>query len=97
MSKDLPPHPSLEHLKKQAKALLSDFERGDPEAAGKFRSLGLPNPRLSDAQHLIAREYGFTSWAKLKEHVEAAPVETGDPAQLLKENTGSLIFDRYCG
>ena len=85
MSKDLPPHPSLEHLKKQAKALLSDFERGEPEAAGKFRSLGLPNPRLSDAQHLIAREYGFTSWTKLKEHVEAAAAESGDPVQLFKD------------
>ena len=26
---------------------------------------------LNDAQRIIAREYGFSSWAKLKEHVEA--------------------------
>jgi ankyrin repeat protein len=28
-------------------------------------------PKLADAQRLIAREYGFASWAKLKAHVES--------------------------
>src|SRR5262249_20192907 len=27
--------------------------------------------KLADAQHLVAREYGFASWPKLKEHVES--------------------------
>ena len=62
MSRQLPEKPNLEHLKKQAKDLLRVLQRGDaaPES-----------PKLADAQHLIAREYGFANWAKLKEHVES--------------------------
>jgi hypothetical protein len=81
MPQELPEHPSLEHLKKQAKALLREFEEEKPTAIEKFNSLpGKIRPKLSDAQHLIARKYGFESWAKLKERVEslaAAPVEPG--------------------
>ena len=40
MSRDLPAHPNLEHLKNQAKELLKDFERGNPAAVERFRSLG---------------------------------------------------------
>lgn len=57
MSKQLPNNPSLEHLKNEAKALLRSAS--DPEIV-----------RLADAQRVLAREYGFASWAKLKRHVE---------------------------
>ena len=50
----LPPSPSLEHLRSQAKDLLR---------AGQA-------PALAAAQFRIAREYGFASWPKLKAHVE---------------------------
>jgi hypothetical protein len=33
-----------------------------------------PDAQLADAQHAIAREYGFASWPKLKAHVESLPV-----------------------
>lgn len=62
MSRDLPEKPNLEHLKKQAKDLLRVLQRGDGAAE---------SPKLADAQHQIACEYGFANWAKLKEHVEA--------------------------
>jgi ankyrin repeat protein len=55
MPRELPEHPSLEHLKKQAKDLL--------HAGGAAR--------LAEAQRLVAHEYGFASWAKLKSHVES--------------------------
>lgn len=73
MSRQLPAKPNLEHLKKQAKKLLHDFQQGEPAAVDHFRSLGSTSaaPKLADAQHLIARDYGFTSWPQLKEHVEA--------------------------
>jgi ankyrin repeat protein len=58
MSRELPAQPSLEHLRKQAKALLRDAGTGT-------------SWQLSDAQHEIAKQYGFATWAKLKEHVEA--------------------------
>jgi hypothetical protein len=49
MSRQLPPHASLEHLRKQAK--------------GRARTDG---KTLADAQHAVAQEYGFGSWARLK-------------------------------
>jgi glyoxalase superfamily protein len=58
MSRPLPTRPNLEHLKKQAKDLLGDLQRQNPEA------------KLADALHAIAREYGFASWPKLKLVVE---------------------------
>jgi ankyrin repeat protein len=51
----LPDRPNLRHLKDQAKGLLK---------AGAAAS-------LADAQFQIARLYGFTSWPKLKAHVES--------------------------
>ena len=77
MPAELPPRPNLEHLKKQAKDLLQAFRQGEPEAVEKFRPLGGrmaaagAAPKLTDAQRLVAREYGFASWAKLKAHVES--------------------------
>lgn len=75
MSKQLPERANLEHLKKQAKDLLEALSQSDAvaiETVGRY----FPSQRevgLNDAQLVIAREYGFDSWAKLKEHVEAPP------------------------
>jgi len=59
MSSELPERPSLDHLKKQAKDRLATLRQQSP------------GMRLADAQHAIAREYGFQSWAALKAHVES--------------------------
>ena len=59
MSSALPNRPSLEYLKKQARERLRELR------------VRLPGTQLADAQHTIAREYGFASWAKLKSHVDA--------------------------
>ena len=64
MSRHLPPQPNLEHLKKQAKELLRELQQRDSDA------------QLADAQHAIAREYGFASWPKLKAHVESLPSDS---------------------
>lgn len=76
MSQSLPERPSAEHLRRQAKDLLAAFRKGEPAAAQRFQE-HLPaiakNPgriALHDAQSVIAREYGFPSWAKLLDHVE---------------------------
>jgi hypothetical protein len=68
MSRDLPGNPNIDHLKKQAKAILR-----------KLRTQG-GAPTLADAQHAVAREYGFASWPKLKAHLEAAPGSAGGGA-----------------
>jgi len=96
MSKSLPSRPNLEQLKTQAKELHKQLLAGDSEAVARVRefhpdfarSSGDGNAksfRLHDAQLVIAREYGFASWPKLKEHVESVLVETGEPLELLKK------------
>jgi len=70
MSRELPENPNTEHLKKQAKALLREWH--DTGAR--------PGAKLAEAQHEIAREYGFPSWPKLQAHVArvARGVEAGE-------------------
>ena len=74
MSRILPPRPNLEHLKSQAKTLLGALEDQVAEALERVRSVtGAAldrTPRLADAQLVIAREYGFPSWPRLKAHIE---------------------------
>jgi hypothetical protein len=67
MSRQLPARPNLEHLRKQAKDLLPVLQQRDPAA------------QLADAQHTIAREYGFASWPKLKAHVDSLSVMVPEP------------------
>jgi ankyrin repeat protein len=71
MSKQLPEHPDGEQLKKQAKDLLHEVRAGQSEAVARIGSENRATFALHDAQRVIAREYGFPSWAKLKAHVEA--------------------------
>ncbi|MGA8028124.1 MAG: ankyrin repeat domain-containing protein [Bryobacteraceae bacterium] len=65
MSRQLPEKPNLEYLRKQAKELLRSKRQG----------------KLADAQHALANEYGFPTWAKLKSHVEALGLS---PAEAFK-------------
>jgi ankyrin repeat protein len=66
--RSLPERPSLEHLKKQAKRLLEAHRTGDAEAVKRVADAH-PRARdpivLADAQLVVAREYGFTSWPAL--------------------------------
>ncbi len=81
--RSLPPRPSLEFERKQAKALLRRLRAGDPEARDRARSrhAGFRNatpdvPALSDAQLIIAREYGFSSWPRLIQYFTTLERET---------------------
>src|SRR6266478_7338852 len=82
----LPSNPNLDHLKYQAKDLLRDHVGRDLGVAQRIREF---HPRfnratdteifdtqlsLGDAQLTIAREYGFPSWTRLKQHVEKPAV-----------------------
>jgi ankyrin repeat protein len=59
----LPARANLEHLKNEAKQRLKTMRSQSPELPSKIR--------LSEAQLLVARSYGFPSWRKLKSHVDA--------------------------
>lgn len=86
MPKELPASPNLEHLKKQAKALLRDFQAKDPKAVKKFTALKLKTaPKLSHAQQLVAREYGFDSWTKLKKHIDAEAAAINETVRLVRK------------
>ena len=72
-SSRLPAHPSLDQLQKQAKELLKQHHAGKKAALDRFlavnkRSADSP-PALADAQFVLAREYGFESWARLRDQV----------------------------
>lgn len=82
MAKVLPSNPNLEYEKKQAKALLKAYRVGDPVAVERVhashprlqnipeKSIPPDQLKLSDAQLVIAREYGFSSWPQLKNQIE---------------------------
>lgn len=71
----LPSNPSIEHLKQQAKALQRGARANELDAValvGEFHpsaSASFPVFRLADAQLVIARQYGFPSWPKLRAHL----------------------------
>jgi len=84
--KALPAAANLEHLRKQAKALLRAFRENEPQVVARFRVLKLKGTaKLSDAQHLIAREYGFDAWSKLKEHVDARAAQTTEAFRMARK------------
>lgn len=68
----LPENPNFENLKKRAKALLKSARSGEPEALeliGPY--FGDPKGiSLQSAQLVLARAYGFSSWAKLKSGIQ---------------------------
>jgi hypothetical protein len=70
----LPDEPSLEQLRNQAKDLRQAVLAGNTEAlaevAGRFPDAA-PGPfPLHVAQLVVARRYGFPSWARLKRHIQ---------------------------
>jgi len=72
MSAHLPATANLEHLRKQAKALLRDHRAGLATAVDRMHAHPSPSPqpKLADAQLVLAREYGFPSWPRLRAYVE---------------------------
>src|SRR5262249_16670487 len=86
----IPPRPSLEFDRKQARALLEAVRRGDADAVERFRthhprfrSSAVAHPALHDAQLVIAREYGVASWPRWKQLVEIRQLEAPQPPALL--------------
>src|SRR5205085_9712800 len=86
VSRDLPDKPHLDVPKREARALLKDWRARKPEALEqitrrhpRFRdvdpaAISARKFLLNDAQLVIAREYGFSNWAELKERINANTV-----------------------
>ncbi len=86
VSRRLPEQPHLDVPKHEARELLRAWRVAQPEA---LERVGHSHPkyrgaspatiaqgpcRLSDAQLVLAREYGFATWAALKRRIELHPV-----------------------
>jgi ankyrin repeat protein len=90
----LPADASLENLRKRARALQRAVRAGDAGALARVRAshpAGVPGDAfpLAGAQLVLAREYGFAGWPRLKHHLELVarhrrdldPRERTDPAE----------------
>lgn len=89
--RQLPDNPNFENLKKQAKSLLKSVKSGRQDALdrvgpyfGDPKSIG-----LQYAQLVIAREHGFSSWTKLKRHVESGK----PPGELTGDQLANQFLD----
>ena len=94
--RELHARPNLEHLKNQARTLLRQGLASDASAIARFAAFGITTtpPKLADALHIIAREYGFDTWPALKLHIDVAseePVEALTAA--INANNSSLVRD----
>jgi len=93
--KQLPARARVDQLKKQAKDLLAELRAGAPDALERVRS---SHPRfartsapaaatakllLADTQLVVAREYGFANWTKLRARVQA--IDLADPVTAFLE------------
>jgi hypothetical protein len=82
VSRGLPKQPHIDVPKRLARELLKLYCAGDRDALERIRSrhpkfkkaensAAGAEFKLSDAQLVIAREYGYRSWTQLKERIEA--------------------------
>jgi hypothetical protein len=82
MTRAIPESPDLDQYRTQAKELLRAHAAGDESVVERIRGhhprLGRAPPdeirqeplKLADAQLVLARELGLSSWARLKQQVE---------------------------
>jgi ketosteroid isomerase-like protein len=102
-SRGLPGNANLEQLKKGAKSFQRAVRAGDPGAAEVVREFHprLPDPQpgspelngftRTDAQLVVARQFGFSSWPKLKAHLELVARYARSPHE---QPVGEPLTDR---
>lgn len=86
VSRQLPEHPHLDVPRREAREILDLWRHGDREAFDRIRRrhprferaddahIAAGPFRLSDAQLVIAREYGLAHWTELKQRIVLDPV-----------------------
>ena len=97
----LPSNPSLENLRKQSKFLLKSVQSHNPDALLRVREFH-PQPdnalldfSLSDAQLVVARNYGFASWSRLKQHLDVLAQHSLLPKSLEDADDSEPLADRF--
>ena len=86
VSRSLPARPHLDVPKREARTLLKAWGKKSPEALDRIRrrhpqfheaddaAISAAKFRLNDAQLVLAREFGFSNWAQLKQRIDANTV-----------------------
>ncbi len=105
-------HINLDALKDEAKSLLTAAKAGDQDALIRVKPYfkDSKSAKLTQIQLVIAREYGFDSWSKIKSHLElrdevrAAQMETLKLQQRerammpgYKEERQGALYCSFCG
>jgi hypothetical protein len=88
--RSLPVRPDLNQLKRQAKELLRAVRRGDPEALSEFaehhpEKIIPVDPKLADAQLVLARSYQAPSWPRLVHACQLVEAIWGDDLDGVRE------------
>lgn len=115
MPRSLPSRPDLDHLKTQARELQRAYNLGEHTAQQRFAQY-LPSAisrqplvdgrrlaPLAQALTVLAREYGFTSWPLLRQHVVRVRAEQVDVRQVVSPSPTSrqqliaLMAERLAG
>lgn len=95
----LPDEPSLEQLRKQAKdlrhAVLAGESGAVAEALARYPDAAAGFP-LRAAQLVVARRYGFASWARLKRHVEIVTRYSRFPDRVTTESAADTFLRLAC-
>jgi hypothetical protein len=66
---ELPDHPDIDQLRRQARELHRAASAGESDAVARVRAVS-DRTALSSAQLAIAREYGYSSWPALRTEVD---------------------------
>ena len=101
MTRILPLHPNIEHLKNEAKTLLKAHKSSDVEVCKTLKLLYLfrdssdgrilaANLALHEAQFALAMDYGFKSWDDPREHVLSLTPKTESEN---KPHAGALLLE----
>jgi len=95
MPQSLPARPNLQQLRNQAKDLQKAVMASDMDAIARvvsvYKSAGnRPSEfKLAEALLVVAREYGFPSWMKLKAHVNAMRHQPEILSEALEEESAA--------
>jgi hypothetical protein len=103
VSRDLPRRPDLDFPKREARDLLKAWRTAQPEGLDRIRrrhpkfraaddsSISAATFRLSDAQLVIAREYGFSHWTELKARIQSNTLAGQLEAAIRADNRDEVV------
>ncbi|MBA3919265.1 MAG: hypothetical protein C0516_11850 [Gemmatimonas sp.] len=100
MSRQLSPRSSVAALKLEAKRWLHALDAGNDAAAQRLKAVwpDVPEPAtLRTVQQALAREYGFSHWAALRDAVEQMALDRQIAAQTRADHLRVLLSHGWSG